>query len=800
MCRAADDSKSPVVRLFTASDFPGLTTGGVKLDRGGRYTLKVWAPNQHNWTLTAEEGTVTLASRIVEAEEAPQWRTLGSVDWKPDEPFKLVLVDSRSAPEPPPTPAPAKKEQVKLSRPIPVPAILALSTDPSFEPSAALDLIRGRIDSTEPTTDPRRTAVRTNRQGVDFQPPPTVEAWRTRAQSLREQILVAVGLWPMLPKTALHPRIVGKLDRDGYSIEKVVLETLPGFTLSGNLYRPSTQTGKLPLMLCPHGHWDAGRVQEDVQQRCVRWAKLGCVVFLYDMVGYADSKPFGHAFLNDRLRRWGLSLVTLQTWNSIRALDWLVTLPDVDPARVACTGESGGGTQTFLLSAIDARIKVAAPVVMVSDWFQGGCTCENAAGLRIGTDNIEIAALTAPRPLKLVGATGDWTSRTMTRAYPTLRSLYALTGTPERISADVFDFPHNYNQTSRNAVYAFVGKWLLGIDDAESTREGEQTVEKPEDLYTFTDQTPAPLNRKTAAELENDLVKTLSWELDSLAPSTSAASWESARALLMTGLRVRVGLVNPPPAAIAETELRRWNRSGITVVHSQIGHAGGGERLAAVRLIPPRHTGRLTLIANPRGKAGLAEPDGSFSTLVQALLDRGQSVVGFDPIFVGESVDPSVPAKRRPESLHFDTYNPTLAGDQMQDQATVLAWARSQPDVREVNLIGLGSSGAQALIARPLLEGLARTALDLDSVFEGDGARELPAALDLPGLLRLGGLKACAALAAPAPLWLFRASNEFDRSWPDHSYRLSDAAHLLRIDASRPAPVDLARWTDSGER
>src|SRR5262249_45609786 len=156
------------------------------------------------------------------------------------------------------------------------------------------------------------------------------------------------------------------------------------------------------------------------------------------------------------------------------------------PALIGCTGESGGGTQTFLLTAIDHRVKVAAPVVMVSDGFQGGCVCENAAGLRLGTDNVEIAALTAPRPLQPLGATGDWAARTMTNAYPAVRSVYALLGRPDRVGADVFNFPHNYNQTSRNAVYPFLAHWLLGIDDSQSTLEGEQAVEKPEDLRTTT--------------------------------------------------------------------------------------------------------------------------------------------------------------------------------------------------------------------------------------------------------------------------------------------------------------------------
>ena len=113
---------------------------------------------------------------------------------------------------------------------------------------------------------------------------------------------------------------------------------------------------------------------------------------------------------------------------------------------------------------------------MVSDSFQGGCVCENAAGLRLGTDNVEFAALAAPRPMILVGASGDWTAKTMTNAFPAIRGVYSLIGSTGRIEAAVFDFPHNYNQTSRNAVYAFMGRWLLGIEDPASTREGPQAA------------------------------------------------------------------------------------------------------------------------------------------------------------------------------------------------------------------------------------------------------------------------------------------------------------------------------------
>jgi hypothetical protein len=797
----ADEPAPTVSRVFTASEFPRLARG-IELSRAGEYTVKVWAPAGQCWTLAAAGSNLTLSARIEGDDTAPHWQTLGAFSLRAGEQAKIVVEGPRAKPsedEPKANQSRVKNDKTPPPPPVPVPALLALSTDANYDPSAMLDLIRTRTDTVDPSPDPRRSHVRTNEQGADFRPPATLQAWRDRARTVREQILVSLGLWPMFPRTPLHPEVFGKVERDGYSIEKVVLETLPGFTLSGNLYRPVDKPGRLPALLCPHGHWKEGRVNVDVQQRCIRWAKLGCVVFLYDMVGYADSKPFRHSFLNDRLRRWGLSLASLQTWDSLRALDWLTSLPDVDPARIGCTGESGGGTQTFLLTAIDDRIKVAAPIVMVSDTFQGGCACENAAGLRLGTDNVEFAALAAPRPLKLVGASGDWTARTMSRAYPTLRDVYALTGTTDRVSADVFDFPHNYNQTTRNAVYAFISRWILGIDDAERTKEGPQTPERPEDLYTFNDDHPAPADRKTREQLERDLIDERTRQIDILAPRHDPTAWEAARSLLRTSLKVRVGLVNPAPAELTQTEVRRWHRDDLLVIHALVGRKSEGNQIPVVRLVPANPTGRLTVIASPHGKAFLATADGRPSPLAQALLARGQGVVGFDPFLVGESLDPSAPTTRRPDTVHFDTYNPTLAADQMQDLATVVAWARSQLGVREVSLIGQGRSGPQVLLARPVLEGLYRTAIDLHEFDEGDGSNDLSADVDLPGLLQFGGLKVAAALCAPAPLWINRAGERFARQWPEHAYTLADAAHVFRLDTGRAGPEEVARWIDVGE-
>ena len=786
----ADD---PASKVFIASDMPDLARG-FAVPRPGEYTVKAWTTGKLAWTLEVEGPALTLISKPENKDARPRWLTLGKATLAPETPATVAVYVDADRPD-----TPQGKEARTPKDQTPVPALLSFSTDPEFVPSTTLDLIRGRTNTVDPTSDRRRTVVRSNQEGSDFQPPDSPQAWRDRARAVREQLLVTLGLWPMPAKTELNPRVFGIMERDGYSIDKVVLETFPGFYLAGNLYRPASPKGRSPLVLCPHGHWEEGRVNVDVQSRCVRLAQLGCVVFLYDMVGYADSKPFGHAFLDDRLRRWGLGLPGLQTWNSIRAIDWLTSRADVDPTRIGITGESGGGTQTFLLTALDERIKVSAPVVMVSDSFQGGCACENGAGLRIGTDNVEFAALTAPRPLKMVGASGDWTARTLTNALPSIQVVYAHSGSTAHVEANVFDFPHNYNQTSRNAIYPFLAKWLLGNDDAESTREGTLKVEDPKDLYAFDADHPYPLDAKTPEQLETELIGSLGRQLDKLAPGPVADTWEAGRDRLLTALKVRVGLEMPAPRETLAREVRRNVREGLSSYHFVVGRRIKGESIPVVRLMPANSNGRLTVMFTARGKADLITAEGIPTPIARALLDKGHSIVGFDPLLIGESLDPSAPAIRRPSVLHFDTYNPTLAADRAQDLATVISWARALADVREVNLIAPGPAGPLALLARPALVGLSRTVIDLDGFDYGDGSTAVPAGLDLPGVLQFGGLKAAAALTAPSPLWVCGSPEAFDTGWPLKSYALADASPQLRLDRGTITAEAIAKWIDLGE-
>jgi dienelactone hydrolase len=349
--------------------------------------------------------------------------------------------------------------------------------------------------------DRRNTSTPNTDTPATFSVPAGLQTWEARRSALRTQILAAAGLLPMPAKGPLSPLVYDRLEREGYTIEKVALETLPGYWLGGNLYRPKA-AGRHPAVLHPHGHWTYGRLEN--QPLCstptlaINLARHGFVVFAYDMAGYNDSAQTPHDFSTPEFQLWSFTPLGLQLWNSIRVADYLEALPDVDPRKLAMTGASGGGTQTFNLSAIDERIAVSAPVNMISGIMQGGCVCENAPGLRVGTINIEIAALMAPRPMLAVAATGDWTKNVPKVEYPALQKLWSLYGKPQLVEAVQFDAPHNYNKDSREAVYEFLRKHLL--PDTPSFKERVVSVEKLQDMLVFAGR-PRPAHAKSFEQI-----------------------------------------------------------------------------------------------------------------------------------------------------------------------------------------------------------------------------------------------------------------------------------------------------------
>jgi uncharacterized protein len=341
----------------------------------------------------------------------------------------------------------------------------------------------------------------TEEEGVKFheeliQKTPDSLAWEKRKALVYQGILDGAELNNRLATVPLKPIIRGLTKLDGYTIENVAFESLEGFYVTANLYRPLNMKGKKAGIICTHGHSATleGRFLETMQQRCATLARMGAIVLAIDMVGYSESKQCEHKIPK---------VFKLQAINTMRAVDFLVSLPDVDANRIAVTGESGGGTQAFMLTALDKRIKISVPVVMVSEYFFGGCVCESGMPVHkrpsSQTSNTEIAALAAPRPMLLISDGNDWTKNTESNEYPFIQRIYGFYGAKDRVeNAHFANEKHDYGKNKRQAAYRFLAKHLK-LSSEKVLKDGifdetPNTILKDTALKVFDEQHPRPQN------------------------------------------------------------------------------------------------------------------------------------------------------------------------------------------------------------------------------------------------------------------------------------------------------------------
>ncbi len=637
--------------------------------------------------------------------------------------------------------------------------------------------------------DPRLTAVRHVDDPVSFKPGFKDKSdWEERAKELQIQVLIANGLWPMPEKTPLNPVVHGKIDRDDYTVEKVFFASAPGHYVCGNLYRPKGKTGKLPAVLSPHGHWANGRFYEcgdaeakrqmdsgaektmegaryPLQARCTMLARLGCVVFHYDMVGYADSKQIPHraGFADAEAELRLQSPMGLQTWNSIRALDFLADLPDVDPKRIAATGASGGGTQTFILCAIDDRPAVSFPAVMVSTAMQGGCICENCSYLRLGANNIELAALFAPKPQGMTGA-NDWTKEIETRGLPELQAIYKLYDAENKVMAKHFSFPHNYNQVSRELMYNWLNQHLQ-LGHKEPITEKPFVPVPPKELSVFHDKHPLPKEATDAAGLRKWLTTTSDKQMADLAKNP-----EEYQRVVGAALRIMIQDTVPrkdtEPWSLKASRTEYDTAAGFSKSRQVLVHKASGEELRTTTLTPMAEWNETAVIwVHPKGAASLFDADGKLVPAVKQLLDRKTAVWCADLFLTGEyhSGDKPTPAPSLPQKYHKDIpfggyfygYNRSLFANRVHDLLSLIAIFQDSKKVKAVDLIAFERAGPWALLARASSGGVVRkAAIDLNA-FDFDQVKDLYDEMMLPGALKYGGVLGFAPLCTSGETRLY---------------------------------------------
>lgn len=287
-------------------------------------------------------------------------------------------------------------------------------------------------------------------------------SWEARTDSLRSALLDKFG------RNIIQNRYEGKVHLGAkrtykdYYVQNIGIEVLPGVWATGAIYHPvKFKKGKCPVILNPHGHYTDGRFTDLVQIRCAMQAKMGCVAIAYDMFAWGVEPMFDKSWHKTTLSQ------PMQVLSGERFLDYLCALPEADLTRVGVTGSSGGGSQTMFLTAIDSRITLSMPVVMPSSYFSGGCTCESGTGIHLlcgGTDNVEIAAMCAPRPMLVVSDGADWTQHTPETEMPFWERIYGFYGVSDKIAnVHLPQEVHDYGPSKRAATYDFLAKhW--GID------------------------------------------------------------------------------------------------------------------------------------------------------------------------------------------------------------------------------------------------------------------------------------------------------------------------------------------------
>ena len=700
--------------------------GGVEIPQAGQYIVWVWAKAGRPVHLTLGEKKLEVNRKRQEKDLEYVWVRAG----------ELHLPQGGTA--------------ITLSSDI---VALALSTEAAFEPKAVMGDMRV-YDGPRAVEDRRaRTAKHTD---TVFTMPhyASRDAWETYAEGVRRRILLSSALLPLPTRTPLNAKVFDRTTRDDYTVEKVLFEARPGFLVTGNLYRPIGQ-GPFPGVVCPHGHWGNGRLEDgergSVPARCITLARMGAVVFSYDMIGYNDSMQFTHNWGGEREKLWGVHPFAMQLWSGMRAVDFVQGLPEVDPERIGCTGASGGGTQTFALMAVDPRIKVAAPVNMISSTMQGGCLCENAPILRLDNSNMEIGALMAPRPLLMVSATGDWTRETPHVEYPAIRSIYALYGAEDRVVNVHIDAPHNYNLPSREAMYRFFGKWLLGRDDVENFSEPPYEKEPDSALRVFADK------KDVATYPGQDAV--IASVIDA-----NRAKWQAIlpkrledvpafRETYGTALADVLGATIPAPNDFDSERVSMEEREGYVVERWVISRASMRDAIPALlyRAKDPAPQDAVVL-AHGEGKAAFADIEkGGPGPLVAGLMAQGKAVLCIDTFLTGEHHAPDKRTVRHRQGRFMDTFQPTDTGYRVQDIVTALAFLRARRDMTgNINLAGLGEAGLWCLFASAIDGRVPVTVADA-SRFPADDAAWVDTYY-VPCIRSAGDVQTAAVLVAPRRL------------------------------------------------
>ena len=393
--------------------------------------------------------------------------------------------------------------------------------------------------------------------------PERISAYQSERRDFLRRTL---GEMPL--RTPLNSRVTGTLEGDGFTIEKVLFESQPGFHVTGNLYRPQGQ-GPFPAILHPCGHSENGKAAGVYQLVNRLLAKNGFIVLCYDPIGQGERKqilaadgtpthrPTGeHQQLGVAGILLGRSLASYMVWDGVRGIDYLQSRSDVDPHRIGCTGNSGGGNMTSYLMAYDERIAAAAPGCFMTTHRRknerpGPGDAEQNLYRQIvaGFDHPDFILTRAPKPTLILAATRDYVPiEGAWEAFRQAKRIYAQLGYPERVDLVETNAKHGFSRRLREGAVRFFARWLQGrqIEEFEEN-DAQVTVRQDSELQV----TPAGQVRQLTGSVSIfELYGQYERELAAQRPRLTREVVREA-----TGIRLLSQLPEPTVEALADNDL-----------------------------------------------------------------------------------------------------------------------------------------------------------------------------------------------------------------------------------------------------
>ncbi len=505
----------------------------------------------------------------------------------------------------------------------------------------------------------------------------TAQDVAARRAYIRERMLRALGGLP--ERTPLNARVTGVLDRDGYRVERIVFESQPRFYVTANLYLPKAGRPPYPAVLFPLGHEAGAKSHNTWQQILITLARRGYVALAWDPIGQGERAQLydadlgeskvvrsttEHSMVGIQCLLTGDNLARYTIWDGMRALDYLLSRSEVDPARVACTGNSGGGTHTAYLSALDDRIQVAAPSCYITSWRRllesiGPQDAEQniPPGLADGLDQADFVLAFAPKPYLILSAIRDFFSISGAReTFEEARRVYTRLDAEQKIKMVEADDGHGYTKPRRQAAYAFLGRWLKGVEDNEpeqpvaaETEEALRATESGQVATSLGGETVFSLNRKRVEQFRSarDRAARRAREITGFQRPEGPLRVRPYGRIARAGYRIEKLIYETEPEILVPALL--WvpdgegRRPAILYVHGRGKSAGSAEIEQLVKAgtvvlsIDSRGTGE-TAYSNPNLGSDFPRWFGDYGNAMRALL-IGRTFVGMRAADIVRAVD-----------------------------------------------------------------------------------------------------------------------------------------------------------------